>query len=251
MPTLADAEQSPRESAPPHRCAPPRAIIRVRIANPYTPVLHNVRAMLARVRGMMVLTEALIEVDALETTIAPDIVIAELASADISPRTAIRELLRGEVGLHVLLMSARRDTEWIRAAFDAGAAGVVSASASQEALIVAVRAVATGQVVLPRRAFTALVAQPATRDLRDAADVQLPRSANLARLTGRERSVFRMIAEGYSAPEVGAQLSISKKTVETYKRRIGEKLGLSYRADYVRLALESEVLVAQRFLTAG
>ncbi len=60
-----------------------------------------------------------------------------------------------------------------------------------------------------------------------------------------------MIAEGYSTPEVGAQLSLSKKTVETYKRRIGEKLGLSHRADYVRFALESEVLVAPRLLTAG
>ena len=53
-----------------------------------------------------------------------------------------------------------------------------------------------------------------------------------------------MIAEGYSAPEVGARLLISEKTVETYKKRIGEKLGFSHRADYVRFALQASVLVA-------
>ena len=258
MTTFADAEEPPLELAPPYLGAPSRASIRVRIASPHRPVLQQVRAMLAGVRGMMVLTEARVHADAFGRSAVPDIVIAELASRDIAPRTTIRELLRGEAGLHVLLMSARRDTEWMRAAFDAGAAGVVPANASREALIVAVRAVASGQVVLPRRAFTAMVAQPSARDFRDDGREPASRSTGLgraghglARLTARERSVFRMIAEGYSAPEVGAQLSISKKTVETYKRRIGEKLGLSHRADYVRFALESEGLVAPRLLTAG
>ncbi|MBA2684216.1 MAG: hypothetical protein H0U66_06985 [Gemmatimonadaceae bacterium] len=61
----------------------------------------------------------------------------------------------------------------------------------------------------------------------------LRRSA-IAVLTKRSRAS--------SAPEVGAQLSISKKTVETYKKRIGDKLGFAHRSEYVRFALEVSVL---------
>ena len=62
------------------------------------------------------------------------------------------------------------------------------------------------------------------------------------RLTDRERSVMQLIAEGYTAPEIGEQLSISPKTVDTYKQRINDKLGLTHRADYVKLALRLGLL---------
>ena len=57
------------------------------------------------------------------------------------------------------------------------------------------------------------------------------------RLTERERAVMPLIAEGYIAPDIGEQLSISPKTVDTYKQRVNDKLGLTHRADHVRLAL--------------
>ena len=58
------------------------------------------------------------------------------------------------------------------------------------------------------------------------------------RLTERERDVLRLVAAGFSAPEIGEQLFISPKTVDTYKQRINEKLGVAHRADYVKLALK-------------
>jgi len=201
------------------------------------------------------MTETGFQPNAPPTSLGPDVVIAELAIADLSPRAAIRAL-GGDVGTtRVMLLSARRDVEWILDALDAGAAGVVSARSSREALIIAVRAVASGQIVLPRRAIAALNSRAHEEIDVSVAHLKARGTTDdtpqlLARLTGRERSVFRMIAEGYSAPEVGAQLSISKKTVETYKKRIGEKLGLSHRTDYVRLALLADVLVAPRTVTA-
>jgi DNA-binding NarL/FixJ family response regulator len=64
------------------------------------------------------------------------------------------------------------------------------------------------------------------------------------KLTERERTVLRVVAEGYSAPEIGQKLFISPKTVDTYKQRINEKLGLSHRADYVKLALKLGLISA-------
>jgi DNA-binding NarL/FixJ family response regulator len=51
-----------------------------------------------------------------------------------------------------------------------------------------------------------------------------------------------MVAEGYTAPEIGEHLTISPKTVDTYKQRIGEKLGLTHRTDYVKFALKLGLL---------
>ena len=62
------------------------------------------------------------------------------------------------------------------------------------------------------------------------------------RLTDREREVLRLVAGGYSAPEIGEQLLISPKTVDTYKQRINEKLGLAHRSDYVDFALKIGLL---------
>jgi DNA-binding CsgD family transcriptional regulator len=66
-----------------------------------------------------------------------------------------------------------------------------------------------------------------------------------ARLTGRERDVLRRVALGYSAPEIGSQLHISPKTVDTYKQRIQEKVELSHRSQYVQFALKLGLLAIE------
>ncbi len=63
-------------------------------------------------------------------------------------------------------------------------------------------------------------------------------------LTQRERDVLRLIAQGYSAPEIGEQLLISSKTVDTYKQRINEKIGITHRSEYVDFALKVGILSA-------
>ena len=75
-------------------------------------------------------------------------------------------------------------------------------------------------------------------------DQQATDRARYERLTDREREVMRLIAEGYTAPEIGEQLAISPKTVDTYKQRVNDKLGLTHRADYVKLALKLGLLQA-------
>jgi DNA-binding CsgD family transcriptional regulator len=85
--------------------------------------------------------------------------------------------------------------------------------------------------------------QPATT----AAARRVARAAALERyghLSERERAVLLLVAEGYSAAEIGRRFSISPKTVETYKQRVSEKLGVSHRADFVQLCLRLGLLQA-------
>jgi len=65
------------------------------------------------------------------------------------------------------------------------------------------------------------------------------------RLTKRERIVLQLVGQGYSAPEIGARLFISPKTVDTYKQRIQEKLNLTHRTHYVQLAFRLGLLVQE------
>jgi DNA-binding NarL/FixJ family response regulator len=64
----------------------------------------------------------------------------------------------------------------------------------------------------------------------------------LERLSEREREVLALTAEGYSSAEVGRKLFFSPRTVDTYRARLMQKLGLSHRAELVRLALDTGVL---------
>ena len=61
-------------------------------------------------------------------------------------------------------------------------------------------------------------------------------------LSDREQTVLRLVAQGYSGAEIARQLDLSTKTIDAYKRRVQEKLGLQHRTDYVRFAIEAEIL---------
>ena len=61
-------------------------------------------------------------------------------------------------------------------------------------------------------------------------------------LSDREQTTLRLLAEGYSGAEIARKLGISTKTVDAYKRRVQDKLGLEHRTDYVRFALEAGIL---------
>jgi DNA-binding NarL/FixJ family response regulator len=125
---------------------------------------------------------------------------------------------------------------YLEAVLEAGASGYLMKSTADRELVDAVRTVARGEVFVQPSAALVL-AQGARRREEHASD-----RARFERLTDRERAVMQLIAEGYTAPEIGEQLAISPKTVDTYKQRINDKLGLTHRADYVKLALKLGLL---------
>jgi two-component system response regulator NreC len=116
-----------------------------------------------------------------------------------------------------------------------GASGYILKHTAADALIQAIRVVAAGGVYL----------EPALADHVVARYVQRPAvtSALLGTdLSGREIEVVRRVAQGYSNKEIASQLTLSTKTVETYRARAMEKLGLDSRSALVRYALEHDWL---------
>jgi DNA-binding NarL/FixJ family response regulator len=173
--------------------------------------------------------------------VGADVVVMDLSMAEGDGIAATRAITQGEgvatgTAPRVLVLTMHSEEAYLEAVLEAGASGYLVKSTADRELVDAVRAVARGDVFVQPSAARVL-AKGARRREEHATD-----RARFERLTDRERAVMQLIAEGYTAPEIGERLTISPKTVDTYKQRINDKLGLTHRADYVKLALKLGLL---------
>ena len=213
--------------------------IRVVLVDDHAIVRTGLKAVLGAAPEIEVVGEASggAEAVALLARTPADVVVMDISMADGDGITATRAITKGDAdGPRVLVLTMHAEEAYLEAVLEAGASGYLMKSIADRELVQAVRAVARGEVFVQPSAARVL-AQGARRREENATD-----RARFERLTDRERAVMQLIAEGYTAPEIGEQLTISPKTVDTYKQRINDKLGLTHRADYVRLALKLGIL---------
>jgi DNA-binding NarL/FixJ family response regulator len=214
--------------------------IRVVLVDDHAIVRTGLKAVLADAPEIDVVGEASGGYEAVEllTRIAADVVVMDLSMSDGDGLTATREITATGDGTRVLVLTMHAEEAYLEAVLEAGASGYLGKADADRDLVEAIRAVARGEIFVQPSAARVL-AQGARRR-----DEQATERARYERLTDREREVMRLIAEGYTAPEIGEQLAISPKTVDTYKQRVNDKLGLTHRADYVKLALKLGLLQA-------
>jgi two-component system, NarL family, response regulator NreC len=201
----------------------------------------GLKALLRLTPDIVVVGEAANGVDAVAAVsrLAPQVVVMDLDMPDGDGATATRALARLNPAPRVLILTMHQEEERLIPLLAAGASGYLSKEVADRELADAIRAVAAGEVYVRPRVARLLAA-----DLRPRAR---PTPADQVReqfdaLSNREQAVLRLIAQGYSGPEIGSQLGISAKTVDTYKQRIEDKLGLGHRTDYVRFALDAGLL---------
>jgi two-component system, NarL family, response regulator NreC len=214
--------------------------IRVMLVDDHAIVRTGLKAVLADAPDIVVVGEASggHEAVAVVERAPADVVVMDLSMAEGDGLSATRELTRREDGPRVLVLTMHAEEAYLEAVLEAGASGYLGKSTADRDLVEAIHAVARGEIYVQPSAARVL-AQGARRR-----DEQATDRARYERLTDRERAVFGLIAEGYTAPEIGEQLTISPKTVDTYKQRVNDKLGLAHRADYVKLALKLGLLHA-------
>lgn len=213
--------------------------IRVLLVDDHAIVRTGLKAVLGAASDVDVVGEAAggHEAVALLAKVDADVVVMDLSMADGDGISATRAItLDKRQRARVLVLTMHSEEAYLEVVLEAGASGYLVKSTADRELVDAVRAVARGEVWVQPHAAR-ILAQGALRREARATD-----RARYERLTDRERAVMRLIAEGYTAPEIGEQLAISPKTVDTYKQRINDKLGLAHRADYVKLALKLGLL---------
>jgi len=140
-------------------------------------------------------------------------------------------------GVRVLVLTTFDVDEYVFAALRAGASGFLLKDVTPEELLIAIRVVAAGE---------ALLAPAATRHLVDAfvsrPSLGRPDARLVGELTGREREVLRLVAQGLSNAEIAGRLVVSPATAKTHVSRILTKLGLRDRAQLVIAAYESGLI---------
>lgn len=167
-------------------------------------------------------------------TLKPDVILMDLSMPGSDGLDAVRRISALGLKSHVLVLTVHAEEEYLVPVVDAGASGYLTKTSADTDLLEAIRVVARGQVFLPPKAATLLL-----RRYREAEGSEGP---GVQDLSAREREVLALTAEGFSSREIGEKLFISPKTVDTYRSRIMEKLGLAHRSELVRFALRVGLL---------
>jgi DNA-binding NarL/FixJ family response regulator len=175
--------------------------------------------------------EALRLVDELQ----PDLILLDLTMPGLSGMEALPALRKMCPGARILILTMHDDEGYLKQALGNGASGYVLKKAADNELISAVRAVLRGEVYVHPSMTRALLADLLPDSSGAAAD---PWDA----LTDREQEVLTLVALGHTSAEIANRLSLSPKTVETYRARGMEKLGLRSRAALVQFAIAHGLL---------
>lgn len=167
----------------------------------------------------------------------PDVVLLDLNMPQMSGLEALAELRRIAPQSRVLVLTMHDDESYLRQVLTSGGAGYVLKQAADTELLTAIRTVYNGGTFL-HPAHTQVLLHPPSA----AATEDDDGDAAVASLSEREAEVLKLLALGNSNKEIAEQLFLSVKTVETYKARVMEKLGLTTRTALVRFALKHDLL---------
>ena len=217
--------------------APVPKPIHILLADDHWVVRAGLRAVLDGQANVRVVGEAATGDEAVDQARAlkPDVVLMDLLMPGLGGLDAVRRIAALHAGTKILVLSAYLQEDLLLDALEAGASGFVTKESAAENLTRAIRTVAQNEVFLDSSAARVLVEHqkvPHANDVKGA----------LARLSVREREVLALTAGGHTSTEIGKLLRLSPKTVDTYRARIMDKLGLKHRSELVRFALRAGLL---------
>ncbi|WP_437963124.1 response regulator transcription factor [Sorangium sp. So ce260] len=206
--------------------------LRIFVADDHPIFRSGLRSYLDAQPDMEVVGEASDGADAVQRVLdlRPDVAVVDVSMPGMSGARATEQLRRDCPAVKVLALSAHEDRGYVQQLLAAGAAGYVVKRAAAEELARAIRVVAAGKTYLDPDIAGPLVASR----------VRSPAGGPVAaaELSDREAEVLKQIARGHAVKQIAANLDLGVRTVETYKARGMEKLGLKTRAEVVRYALQ-------------
>lgn len=207
---------------------------RVLIADDHAPFRQGVRALLAAETDLEVVGEACDAYEAVQLAARthPDVVLMDLDMPQGGGIEATRQLAASRPDIGVLVLTMYEDDVSLYAALEAGARGYVLKGARKAELVRAIRAVASGELIMAPAVAARVLRRIARGGQADA-------TAAFPTLTEREREVLDLVAAHRTNPEIARHLQLNEKTVRNHVSNILTKLGVATRAEAVTLARDA------------
>ena len=205
--------------------------LRVMIVEDHALVRAGMRALLQKIGGIDVVADVGDGWEAVKAvqTDAPDLVLMDIAMPGLNGLDATARIVRESPNTRVILLSMYANEEYLRQALQVGASGYLLKGADLAELELAIRTVGRGETYL-----TPAVAKYAVEAYRNKSGEP---SSPLARLSGRQREILQLIAEGCTTKDIAQRLNLSVKTVETHRAQLMERLEIHDVPGLVRLAI--------------
>ncbi|WP_255639677.1 response regulator [Aquibacillus saliphilus] len=213
-------------------------MIKILLVDDHAVVRMGLKVLLNAVPDMEVVGEASEGNEGIEKALdlTPDVVLMDLSMPHgkdgLSATSELKKLL---AKTSILILTMHDDEEYLFRAIQAGASGCVLKSAPHEELISAIKSVCNGDAYLHAAATKRLMEEYLGSVKSDGSD-------NYQLLSDREKEVLTLIAKGYANKDIGEQLIISVKTVETHKSNLMDKLQMKTRPELVAYALKKGLL---------
>jgi DNA-binding NarL/FixJ family response regulator len=214
--------------------------VRIVLADDHTLVRDGLRRVIEAEPDFKVIGEAATVAATVEEVARahPDILLLDVSMPGGGGIAALKEIRKTSAGTRILVLTMHEDPEYLRVALVSGASGFLLKHAAGQELVVAIRAIMRGRTYVdPTLAGVAL-----HEVLRPSPPSQPAREGGPEQLSPRETQVLRDLALGFTNKEVAQRLAVSVKSVETYRARLSEKLGLERRADLVRYAITHNLM---------
>jgi two-component system response regulator NreC len=209
------------------------AMIRVLLADDHQVILDGLKVLLGREPDIEVVGEAVdgLAVFPLVEQLRPDVLVVDLMMPGMHGLEVVRQAAKRAPSLRTVVLSMHDNVAYVAEALRNGARGYVLKQSDSRAVIDAIRAAAFGERFLSPPLSMARVEAFEQQQRGGRFDV-------FETLSTREREVLKLAADGLTSSEIGKQLAIGRRTVETHRANLSRKLGANSHAELVRFAVK-------------
>ena len=216
--------------------------IRVMIADDHAILRAGLKMLVNAQPDMEVISEAPDGEKAVQTAreTRPDVALLDLTMPRVGGMQALQQMAHSCGETRVLVLTMHDDPAYLRSALAAGASGYLLKRAVDAELVAAIRAVHRGGTYVDPRLANVLV-----QDVLAKRGTKAMPKRPVGILSDRELQVLKLVARGYTSAQIAKEIFVGVKTVETYRSRFAEKLGLRTRSDVIRFAVQMGLLTPE------
>jgi DNA-binding NarL/FixJ family response regulator len=218
-------------------------MLRILIADDHEVARGGIRALLESHAGWEVCGEAKDGREAVElaSKMNPDLILLDIGMPNLNGLEAARQILSASPDVAILILTMHDSDQVVREVLRAGARGFLLKSDAGRDLVAAVEALQRQRTFFTTRVSQMVLEGYLDRDNREERS-ELSEDDDGEVLTGREREVIQLLAEGKTSKEVAVTLNLSVKTAETHRTNLMRKLGLHSVADLTRYAVRNGIV---------